>query len=170
MGADGGWPDADDAMVVLARRVAAGETVEVSSLDEGLDPFTVGGFDSTAVGIVWDTVAADLLTAHLDVDERHHQPYGIVHGGVWCSMIESMASMAAALRVAPEGRLCVGVSNATDFLRAHRRGRIEGAATPIHLGRLQQLWQVVLSRAHDDKPVARGQVRLQNVEVSQLGS
>ncbi len=157
-------------MAVLGRRVAAGETVEVASLDDPLDPFAVGGFDQTAIGIVWGTVAVDLLTAHLDVDERHHQPYGIVHGGVWCSMIESMASMAAALRVAPEGRLCVGVSNATDFLRAHRRGRIEGVASPIHVGRLQQLWQVVLRRAQDDKPVARGQVRLQNVAVSQLGS
>lgn len=169
MGGDGGRSSADDAMAALGRRLAAGETLEVASLGQDAGPFADAGFDRTAIGLVWDTVAADRLTAHVDVDERHHQPYGIVHGGVWCSMIESMASMAATLRVAPEGRVCVGVSNATDFLRPVRRGRVVGVATPVHLGRLQQLWQAVLTRAQDDRPVARGQVRLQNVELSQIG-
>ncbi|MFP4634565.1 MAG: PaaI family thioesterase [Nitriliruptoraceae bacterium] len=120
------------------------------------------------MGLVLDTLASDRVTGHLDVDARHHQPYGIVHGGVWASVIESMASIAAALRVAAHGLLCVGVNNTTDFLRSHRAGRIDAVATPVHVGRLQQLWLVVLTRGEDGKEVARGQVRLQNVSVAQL--
>jgi 1,4-dihydroxy-2-naphthoyl-CoA hydrolase len=87
---------------------------------------------------------------------------------VWCSVVETVASIAGALRVAGEGRLTVGVSNITDFLRSHREGRVDAVATPIHVGRLQQLWQVELTRASDGKPVARGQVRLQNIDPAQL--
>jgi uncharacterized protein (TIGR00369 family) len=57
----------------------------------------------------------------------------------------------------------VGVSNLTDFLRPHRAGRLSVIATPIHQGRTQQLWQVEIRRPEDEKLVARGQVRLQNV-------
>ncbi|WP_052669857.1 PaaI family thioesterase [Nitriliruptor alkaliphilus] len=130
--------------------------------------FTAGGFDAHAVGLVWDTFSLDLVTAHLECGPPQHQPYGIVHGGVWCSVVETVASTAAALRVAGDGRLTVGVSNTTDFLRSHREGRVDAVATPIHVGRLQQLWQVELTRASDGKAVARGQVRLQNVDPAQL--
>jgi 1,4-dihydroxy-2-naphthoyl-CoA hydrolase len=60
----------------------------------------------------------------------------------------------------------VGVSNLTDFLRPHRGGRLSVVATPIFQGRTQQLWQVEIRRGDDDKLVARGQVRLQNVKPS----
>jgi 1,4-dihydroxy-2-naphthoyl-CoA hydrolase len=57
----------------------------------------------------------------------------------------------------------VGVSNMTDFVRPHRGGRLEVVATPIHQGRSQQLWLVEIRRPADEKLVARGQIRLQNV-------
>jgi acyl-coenzyme A thioesterase PaaI-like protein len=59
----------------------------------------------------------------------------------------------------------VGVANQTDFLRPHRTGTLEALATPVHQGRTQQLWVTVISRISDGKPVARGQVRLQVVEI-----
>ncbi|MEY3019860.1 MAG: hypothetical protein RLZZ272_844, partial [Actinomycetota bacterium] len=59
--------------------------------------------------------------------------------------------------------------NATDFLHAHREGRVDGVATPLHVGRTQQLWQVVLTRSEDERVLARGQVRLAHVEVDRLG-
>ena len=62
--------------------------------------------------------------------------------------------------------MAVGVSNVTDFLRPHRGGRLAVVATPLQQGRTQQLWQVEIRRPEDDKLVARGQVRLQNVEAS----
>jgi 1,4-dihydroxy-2-naphthoyl-CoA hydrolase len=94
------------------------------------------------------------------------QPYGIVHGGVHCSVVETAASTGAALWM--EGRgMVVGVSNQTDFLRPVREGDLRAVATPIHRGRLQQLWQVEIS-GDDHRPVARGQVRLQNIDNDHL--
>jgi 1,4-dihydroxy-2-naphthoyl-CoA hydrolase len=148
----------------LLERLAAGETVAIAP-----GQWEPVGFDDHAIGIVWDTVAADRITAHVDCGPQHHQPYGIVHGGVWCSVVETVASMSAALRVAGQGLLCVGVSNTTDFLRSHREGRVDVVATPVHVGRVQQLWQVELTRGTDGKTVARGQVRLQNVDPKQIG-
>ena len=92
------------------------------------------------------------------------QPMGIVHGGVYCSMVESLASVAAYTWIdANGGGSVVGVNNNTDFLRAIGSGTVYGAATPVHRGRRQQLWMVTITDS-DDRLVARGQVRLQNLE------
>ena len=120
-----------------------------------------------ALGLVFDLLSPERVEGHVDVGPRHHQPYGIVHGGVYCSMVESLASTAAALRVLADGKVCVGVSNTTDFLRPTRTGRLSGVATPLHLGRLQQLWQVELTR-DDGKLAARGQVRLQVLDAGRF--
>jgi uncharacterized protein (TIGR00369 family) len=96
-------------------------------------------------------------------DERHHQPWGIVHGGLYAAAIETFATLGAYEAVKERGQRAVGVANATDFVRPHRSGRLAVVAVAIHQGRTQQLWQVELRRAEDDKLVARGQVRLQNV-------
>jgi uncharacterized protein (TIGR00369 family) len=69
--------------------------------------------------------------------------------------------------VQDRGQQVVGVSNTTDYLRPHRSGRLRVIGEPIHQGRSYQLWQVEIHRADDDKLVARGQVRLQNLEANQ---
>lgn len=116
------------------------------------------------VGLVFDLLSPDRIEGHLEADERHHQPYGLVHGGVYCTVVETMASVGAALRVMGEGRAAVGVSNTTDFLRSVRHGRIDAVATPIHVGRLQHLWQVELTDASTGRLAARGQVRMQVID------
>jgi uncharacterized protein (TIGR00369 family) len=103
----------------------------------------------------------DRLVAHWDVRPDQLQPYGIVHGGVHCSVIETVASFGAAAWYGERGKV-VGVSNHTDFLRAVGAGRLTAVGTPIHRGRLQQLWLVEI-RDERDRLVARGQVRLQNL-------
>lgn len=119
-----------------------------------------GGFVDR-LGLVLDEVTTERVAAHLECGPDHQQPYGIVHGGVYASIVETLASIGAAASAAAEGNVVVGVSNATDFLRAHREGRVDAVAEPLHRGRSQHLWQVVISRAGDGKTVARGQVRLQ---------
>jgi 1,4-dihydroxy-2-naphthoyl-CoA hydrolase len=103
------------------------------------------------------------VTGSIAADERHHQPWGLVHGGLYTTAIESFATTGAFEAVKDQGMLAVGVSNLTDFVRPHRSGRLGVVATPIHQGRTQQLWQVEIRRPEDQKLVARGQVRLQNV-------
>lgn len=101
------------------------------------------------------------VTGTLPIRPELQQPYGIVHGGVYCTIVETLASHAAALHAMADGNIVVGVSNATDFLRATREGVLEAVAEPVHVGRTQHLWQVRIWRQSDDKAVARGQVRLQ---------
>jgi uncharacterized protein (TIGR00369 family) len=93
----------------------------------------------------------------------------VVHGGVYCTVIESAASIGASAAVADRGAFAVGVNNSTDFLRPMTSGRVDVVAEPVQQGRTLQLWQVLLTRADDGKLVARGQVRLQNVPLPGSG-
>jgi uncharacterized protein (TIGR00369 family) len=106
------------------------------------------------------------VSGSVAADARHHQPWGIVHGGLYTSVIETVATLGAYEAVKERGLRAVGVANATDFLRPHVSGRLRVVAVPIQQGRTQQLWQVEIRRPQDDKLVARGQVRLQNVEAT----
>jgi 1,4-dihydroxy-2-naphthoyl-CoA hydrolase len=116
------------------------------------------------LGAHFDQASGDRVTGWLEVGADHHQPWGLVHGGVFTAVIETFATVGAYLAVKDRGQLAVGVSNVTDFLRPQRAGRLEVVAEPVQQGRTQQLWLVVISRAEDGKAVARGQVRLHNVE------
>lgn len=116
------------------------------------------------IGLVIDLISPTRVEAHLDVDDTHHQPYGIVHGGVHAAIVETLASVGAAANVVDRGMGVVGLANSTDFIRAIRDGRILAVAEPVHTGRTQQIWVVTITRDGDGKLVARGQVRLQVVD------
>ncbi len=107
------------------------------------------------------------VTGTVETGPQQHTPWGVVHGGLYCTVIESAASIGASAAVADRGQFAVGVNNNTDFVRPMTAGRLAVRAEPIQQGRTLQLWQVVLTRADDGKLVARGQVRLQNVPLPQ---
>jgi 1,4-dihydroxy-2-naphthoyl-CoA hydrolase len=118
------------------------------------------------LGLVFTELSPDGARAQLEIQPKLLQPMGIVHGGVYCSMIESMASVAAYTWFGAQGGgSVVGVNNNTDFLRAISAGTVYGTATPLHRGRRQQLWLVTITDSQD-RMVARGQVRLQNLEAA----
>jgi len=107
-------------------------------------------------------VTPERVVARLEPGEKHQQPYGILHGGVYASIVEDVASHGAGAAAASRNQLgVVGISNSTDFLRSHSTGELRAVGEPIHVSRTQQIWQVVISRTADDKTVARGQVRFQ---------
>lgn len=127
-------------------------------------PQDLGAPFDNEIGLVFTELSPDGARAHLEVQPKLLQPMGIVHGGVYCSIIESMASVAAyTWLTAHGGGSVVGVNNNTDFLRAISHGTVYGVAEPVHRGRRQQLWLVTISDA-EERVVARGQVRLQNLE------
>jgi uncharacterized protein (TIGR00369 family) len=113
-------------------------------------------------GLVVDDYSGDEVTGHIDAGAEHHTPWGMVHGGVYAAAIESACSIGASLAAEPAGQFAVGLSNQTDFLRAHREGRLDVRARPVHQGRTGQLWACDITR-EDGKLVAQGRVRLQNV-------
>ena len=114
--------------------------------------------------IEFDERSPTRVAGSVAADERHHQPWGLVHGGLYTTAIETFATTGAYEAVKDRGMQAVGVSNQTDFVRPHKSGRLSVEATPIHQGRTQQLWQVEIRRPEDGKLIARGQVRLQNID------
>jgi uncharacterized protein (TIGR00369 family) len=116
-----------------------------------------------ASGFVVTEIGGKRVAGHVDLGPDQHTPWGVVHGGVYCTVVESAASIGASAAVVDNGQFAVGVNNNTDFVRPVTTGRLDVVAEPIQQGRTLQLWQVVLTRAGDGKLVARGQVRLQNV-------
>lgn len=120
----------------------------------------------TEIGLEYTRLTPDGVTARLDITPTLHQPMGIVHGGVWCSVVESLASVSAYLWLAENGGgNVVGVNNNTDFLRAVSEGSVEAVSEPVHRGRRQQLWLVTI-RDDAERLIARGHVRLQNLDHS----
>jgi uncharacterized protein (TIGR00369 family) len=111
-----------------------------------------------------DRIAPDEVLAHMDANEQHHTPWGVVHGGLYATVIESVTTVGAAAAVQERGEIAVGVNNQTDSLRPHKSGRLDVRGTPIQQGRTLQLWLVEIRNA-DGKLVARGQVRLFNQPV-----
>jgi uncharacterized protein (TIGR00369 family) len=120
-----------------------------------------GGFNDL-IGVEWGEATPTRVVARLRIDERHLQPYGIVHGGVYCSVAESVASVGAhlnGLQFDPANG-AVGLENHTSFLRAVGAGsEITFEATPLHAGRRTQAWQVSI-RDERGRDVAASRVRL----------
>ena len=112
------------------------------------------------IGLRLDEVTPDGVTARFDVKPELQQPYGIVHGGVLCSVVETVGSVSGA---AWSRGAVVGTSNHTNFLRATRSGTLTARSTPIHRGRTQQLWDVDITD-ESGRLVAKGQLRLANID------
>ena len=127
----------------------------LTAVDTALGPFI------EHLGLRITEAGPDRVTASWTARPELHQPYGILHGGVHSSVVETLASVAAALWLGDEGKV-VGVNNSTDFYRAVADGELTSVAEPIHRGRSQQVW-VVRTEDADGRLVARGQVRLQNM-------
>ena len=113
------------------------------------------------LGVELTEVSGDVVVARWMAGEHLHQPFGILHGGAHCSVVETLASVGAAAWLGDKGKV-VGVNNNTDFFRGVSEGDLASTATPLHRGRSQQLW-VVETRDTEDRLIARGQVRLQNL-------
>jgi 1,4-dihydroxy-2-naphthoyl-CoA hydrolase len=104
----------------------------------------------------------DRVVGSLEIQPKLLQPYGILHGGVLCAMVETVGSVGAAMWFGDRGNV-VGVANSTDFIRATRAGTLDIVGTPIHRGRTSQLWLMEITDA-DQRLVARGQLRVANIE------
>lgn len=119
-----------------------------------------------AAAFVPDELSGTRVTGAVDLGPQHHTPWGVVHGGVYTTAIESAASIGASLAVRDRGMFAVGLSNSTDFIRPMREGRVDVVAEPLMQGRTQQVWVVDIVRNNDGKRIAHGKVRLQNVALA----
>ena len=137
------------------------DQIDRASLDHSLGPFA----DSLDLTVL--TANAEQVRADWTVTDQMLQPYGLLHGGVHCAVVETLASVAAAVWLGDRGRV-VGVSNTTDFFRISRPGdRLSSTAHPVYRGRSHQVWRVETT---DDagQLVAQGQVRIHNLAPAQV--
>ena len=104
----------------------------------------VRGFDRL-YGLRLLSVSDDEVRACVPVEDRHKQPMGLVHGGLYASIAESVASLATALVVMGDGCAAVGLSNSTSFLRPITSGTVHALARRRHRGRTTWLWDVEIS-------------------------
>ena len=119
---------------------------------------TASSFDQL-IGLQLDEVTEDGVTASFEIRDELLQPFGILHGGVLCSVVETVGSMSGA---AWSKGAVAGTSNHTNFIRATREGRLTARSTPIQRGRTQQLWQIDITD-ETGRLVATGQLRLANL-------
>jgi 1,4-dihydroxy-2-naphthoyl-CoA hydrolase len=124
-------------------------------------PTDISGAFVEYLGVNFVEVSGDTVVATWEVRPELHQPHGILHGGVHCSVVETLASIGASVWLGDKGRV-VGVNNNTDFYRAVTEGTLTSTARPLHQGRSQQVW-VVETVDENHRLAARGQVRLQNL-------
>ncbi|MGI8864139.1 MAG: PaaI family thioesterase [Solirubrobacteraceae bacterium] len=87
----------------------------------------------------------ELARGRLVVREELKQPAGLVHGGVYACVAESLASIATGLAVHREAKLAMGLSNQTSFLRPITEGMLHAEARRKHRGRSTWVWEVEIS-------------------------
>jgi len=113
-----------------------------------------------ALGVRIVSASDEKVVLEYEVDSRHHQPYGIVHGGMHCAVHETACSIGASLSARSRGQAgAVGLENHTSFLHAVREGKVTVTATPLTRGRSSQLWEAV-SRDSTGRIISTGRVRL----------
>ncbi len=93
------------------------------------------------LGIEVTEFGDDYLCARMPVDHRTHQPMGILHGGASVSLAETVGSIAATMAV-DENHYCVGLEINANHLKSARDGYVHATATPIHIGRSTQVWDI----------------------------
>lgn len=118
---------------------------------------------NAAMGLRYLRATPDEVIAELEVGPRHRQAYGIVHGGVYSGIIETVASVAAALWGARNNQTVVGLENHTSFLNAVREGKLRVTARPLMRGRRTQVWAAEVTDAAG-RLAADGKVRFLALE------
>jgi uncharacterized protein (TIGR00369 family) len=116
-------------------------------------------------GLVIDELTGSRVTGHIELGPEHHTPWGIVNGGVFCTVIEGTASLGASAAVQDRDKFAVGLTNTTHFLRPITFGTVTVDAVALNQGRTQQLWRVDISD-ETGRLIAHGEVRLQNVDTA----
>ena len=124
------------------------------------------GFN-TLVGLELVGAAADEVVAQLKVGPQHHQPWGIVHGGIYCAIVETVCSVGGQISLGPSGGFVVGVDNHTSFLKATRNGVLRATARPLAKSKRTQLWEANIVNERGEL-VATGRVRLMVVEAGKM--
>jgi 1,4-dihydroxy-2-naphthoyl-CoA hydrolase len=109
-----------------------------------IPPFAPKGFDAL-YGLELVHVSSDLVRGRVAVRDEVRQPFGLVHGGLYASIAESLASIGTAVEVLKQGLTAMGMSNNTTFLRSISAGSVHAVGRPLHRGRTTWVWDVEIT-------------------------
>ena len=101
------------------------------------------------IGTEWLDLDLENARARIKVEPRHLQPFGVVHGGVYASLAESLCSAATYAAVRGDDMVAMGMANSTTFLRPIREGYVNAAARTRQRGKTTWVWDVELSDDRD---------------------
>lgn len=93
------------------------------------------------LGIKYTKVGDNFIQGTMPVDQRTHQPHGLLHGGASVVLAETLGSVAANLAVADD-KVCVGLEVNANHIRSIKKGTVTGTATAVHIGYSTQIWQI----------------------------
>jgi len=116
------------------------------------------------LGIEIVEVGKERVVARMAVTPKVHQPFGLLHGGASVALAETVASAGAWMNVDQSRERVVGIEINANHLRGKRDGMITAVATPVHVGRRTQVWQVRIAD-ENDKPVCVSRCTLAVVQV-----
>jgi 1,4-dihydroxy-2-naphthoyl-CoA hydrolase len=129
-------------------RFSPKKSIRSAALSDSAPTTSLPGFDSL-YGLEVLEIGDLLARARVRVRDELKQPMGLVHGGVYAAIAESLASIATAVAVSGDGKLATGLSNQTSFLRPITRGTIHATAVRKHRGRTTWVWEVEMTDDDD---------------------
>jgi len=101
------------------------------------------------LGLEFTAIGKDFISAKMPVDHRHHQPYGLLHGGASVTMAETLGSVAAHCSVIDQNKFCVGLEINANHLKSVKNGYVFGTTRPLHVGRTTQVWEIKITNEQD---------------------
>jgi uncharacterized protein (TIGR00369 family) len=111
-------------------------------MDSPVQGYPVEGTLDDVLGFELLETSPEGCRARFAAEKRVQQPLGLVHGGAYAALAESMVSATTHMAIAGEGNFAVGQSNSTNFFRPATAGHVHAEGTPIHRGRTSWVWDV----------------------------
>jgi 1,4-dihydroxy-2-naphthoyl-CoA hydrolase len=121
------------------------------------------------LGFEYESADSEHARGRFEVADRHRQPFGIVHGGVYAAFAEGLCSSATYLNVRGDGKVAVGSSNFTSFFRPVTHGVVTAEARPLHRGRTTWVWECEFFN-EDGKRAATSRVTLAVIDPPSRGT
>ncbi|HEX8329703.1 MAG TPA: hotdog fold thioesterase [Hymenobacter sp.] len=123
-----------------------------------------------ALGMEIVGVADDYLEGRMPVDGRTHQPMGLLHGGASVALAETLGSIAASLHVDRTKQACVGLEINANHLKGVRDGWVRGRATPVHIGRSTQVWEIRITHEETGALVCISRITMAVIDLPAAGA
>jgi 1,4-dihydroxy-2-naphthoyl-CoA hydrolase len=120
------------------------------------------------LGIEFTELGPDFLRGRMPVEDRTHQPHGLLHGGASVALAETLGSYAAMLTTDPSKYRCLGQEINANHIRGVASGFVIGTARPIHLGRRSHVWEIRITDERD-KLVCISRLTMAVIELDSLG-